>query len=42
VVVIRGDRLAYHEKIVFVLNACNKVNIKHYFIAVTHDQGKQP
>ena len=37
-VVIRGDRRAYHQKIVDVLNACKKANITNYFIATTFDQ----
>jgi len=34
-VVIRGDKHAYHQRIVDVLNACKKANITRYFIATT-------
>jgi biopolymer transport protein ExbD len=40
VVIIRGDKQAYHQKIVDVLNACKKVNIKQYFIATTTEAAK--
>ena len=40
VVIIRGDKHAWHQKIVDVLNACKKANVKHYFIATTFDQPK--
>ena len=39
-VIIRGDRRAYHQKVVDVLNACKKANVKHYFIATTFDEPK--
>jgi len=38
IVIIRGDKHAYHQKVVDVLNACKKANISHYFIATTFDQ----
>lgn len=34
-VIIRGDKHAYHQRIVDVLNACKKANITNYFIATT-------
>ena len=34
-VVIRGDKHAYHQRIVDVLNACKKANITRYFIATS-------
>ena len=37
-VIIRGDKRAYHQKLVDVLNACKKADIKNYFIATTFDQ----
>jgi biopolymer transport protein ExbD len=40
VVIIRGDKHAWHQKVVDVLNACKKASIKHYFIATTFDQPK--
>ena len=42
VVIIRGDKHAYHQKIVDVLNACKKANVKHYFIATTYEQPANP
>ena len=38
IVIIRGDKHAYHQKIVDVLNACKKASVKRYFIATTFDQ----
>jgi biopolymer transport protein ExbD len=38
IVIIRGDKHAYHQKIVDVLNACKKAKVKRYFIATTFDQ----
>ena len=40
VVIIRGDKHAYHQRIVDVLNACKKANVKHYFIATSFDAPK--
>ena len=37
-VIIRGDKQAYHQRVVDVLNACKKANITNYFIATTFDQ----
>jgi biopolymer transport protein ExbD len=37
VVIVRGDKHAYHQRIVDVLNACKKANIAHYFIATTFE-----
>ena len=37
-VIIRGDKRAYHQRIVDVLNACKKADITNYFIATTFDQ----
>lgn len=40
VVIIRGDKHAYHQRIVDVLNACKKSDIKHYFIATSFEPPK--
>ena len=37
-VIIRGDKHAYHQRVVDVLNACKKANVTNYFIATTFDQ----
>ena len=37
-VIIRGDKRAYHQKIVDVLNACKQANITNYFIATTFEK----
>jgi biopolymer transport protein ExbD len=42
VVILRGDKHAYHQRIVDVLNACKKANVKHYFIATSFDAPKGP
>ncbi len=42
VVIIRGDKHAYHQRVVDVLNACKKANVKHYFIATSFDAPKGP
>jgi biopolymer transport protein ExbD len=42
VVVIRGDKQAYHQKIVDVLNACKKANIGNYFIATAFEEAPKP
>jgi biopolymer transport protein ExbD len=41
VVLIRGDRRAYHEKVVAVLDACIKVKIIHYSIATTFQKAAE-
>jgi len=41
VVIIRGDKHAYHQRIVDVLNACKKTNVKTYFIATSFEPPKQ-
>jgi len=41
VVIIRGDKHAYHQRIVNVLNACKKAGVKTYFIATAFDTPKQ-
>ena len=40
-VIIRGDRRAYHQKVVDVLNACKKADITNYFIATTFEQANE-
>ena len=40
-VIIRGDKHAYHQRVVDVLNACKKANITNYFIATTFEQAGQ-
>jgi len=35
VVIIRGDRRTYHQRVVDVLNACKKAKIAHCYIATT-------
>jgi len=42
VVIIRGDKHAYHQKIVDVLNACKKAAISRYFIATSFEQPQSP
>jgi biopolymer transport protein ExbD len=34
-VIIRGDKHAYHQRVVDVLNACRKAKITNYYIAAT-------
>ncbi|HUT33405.1 MAG TPA: biopolymer transporter ExbD [Planctomycetota bacterium] len=41
VVIIRGDKHAYHQRVVDVLNACKKANVKHYFIATAFETHKE-
>lgn len=40
VVIIRGDKQAYHQRVVDVLNACKKADVKNYFIATSFDAPK--
>jgi len=42
VVSIRGDKHAYHEKIVSALNACKKAKIHEYNIATVHEKPEKP
>ena len=42
VVIIRGDKHAYHQRIVDVLNACKKAGIFRHDIATTAEPGGKP
>jgi len=41
IVIIRGDKHAYHQRIVDVLNACKKASVKTYFIATSFETPKE-
>jgi biopolymer transport protein ExbD len=40
VVILRGDKHTYHKRVVDVLNACVKANVKKYLIATAFEAPK--